>query len=83
MEKAASLVIIIGVLLWVASILIFKGLWRFQMLSAGVIIFGIILAHTWEELFRNEDDWPSYYYLMEEEFGKETGNSGWRMAGVG
>jgi hypothetical protein len=56
MEKAASLVIIIGVLFWVASILLFKGLWRFQMLSAGVIIFGIILAHTWEELFRNEDD---------------------------
>jgi len=56
MEKAASLVIIIGVLFWVISILIFKGLWRFQMLSAGVIILGIILAHTWEELFRNEDE---------------------------
>jgi len=56
MEKAASLIVIIGVLFWIVSILIFKGLWRVQMISAAIIIFGIILAHISEEFYREEDE---------------------------
>ncbi|MDP6596828.1 MAG: hypothetical protein QGI86_13280 [Candidatus Poribacteria bacterium] len=56
MERAASLIVIIGVLFWIVSVLVFKGLWRVQMISAAIIIFGIVLAHISEEFYQEEDE---------------------------
>ena len=50
MEKVASLIIIIGTLLWLFSILALGGRWQWQMLSALVLTVGILCAHFWEEL---------------------------------
>ena len=50
MEKLASLIIIIGTLLWLFSIFVLEGRWQWQMLSALVLIIGIFCAHFWEEL---------------------------------
>ena len=50
MEKLASLIIIIGVFLWLFSVLVLEGRWQWQMFSALVLIIGIFSAHFWEEL---------------------------------
>ncbi len=50
MEKAASLIIIIGTFLWLFSVLALEGRWQWQIFSALVLIVGIFLAHFWEEL---------------------------------
>ena len=50
MEKLASLIIIIGTLLWLFSIFFLEARWQWQMFSAFVLIIGIFFAHFWEEL---------------------------------
>ena len=50
MEKVASFIIILGTLLWLFSIFALEGRWQWQMLSALVLIVGILCAHFWEEL---------------------------------
>ena len=50
MEKLASLIIIIGILLWLFSIFVLEGRWQWQMFSAFVLTIGIFTAHFWEEL---------------------------------
>ena len=50
MEKLASLIIIIGIFLWLFSIFVLEGRWQWQMFSALVLIIGIFCAHFWEEL---------------------------------
>ena len=55
MEKLASLIIIIGTLLWLFSIFALEGRWQWQMFSALVLTVGIFCAHFWEELRDTED----------------------------
>lgn len=50
MEKLASLIIIIGTLLWLFSIFVLEARWQWQMFSALVLTAGIFCAHFWEEL---------------------------------
>ncbi|MDE0469821.1 MAG: hypothetical protein OYL97_22480 [Candidatus Poribacteria bacterium] len=56
MEKIASLIIIIGTLLWLFSILVLEGRWQWQMFSALVLAVGIFSAHFWEELRDTDND---------------------------
>ena len=50
MEKLASLIIILGTILWFISVLFLGGRWQWQTLAAIVLIIGIFIAHFWEEL---------------------------------
>ncbi|MCE2402171.1 hypothetical protein J4G08_14960 [Candidatus Poribacteria bacterium] len=50
MEKLASVIIIIGTVLWFISVLFLGGRWQWQMLAALILTIGIFLAHFWEEL---------------------------------
>ncbi len=50
MEKLASVIIIIGTVLWFVSVLFLGGRWQWQMLAALIITIGIFVAHFWEEL---------------------------------
>ena len=51
MEKLASVIIIIGTILWFVSVLFLGGRWQWQMFAALILTIGIwILAHFWEEL---------------------------------
>ncbi len=51
MERLASMILIIGAVLWVISILFMDGRWQTQMLAAAILIVGIFFAHIWEEVF--------------------------------
>lgn len=55
MEKVASLIIIIGTILWLFSIFALEGRWQWQMFSAFVLMVGIFSAHFWEELQDTDD----------------------------
>lgn len=55
MEKLASLIIIVGTVLWLVSIIFLDMRWQWQMFSALVLTIGIFTAHFWEEL-RDPDD---------------------------
>lgn len=50
MEKLASLIIIIGTVLWLVSVLFLGGSWQWQMFAALILTIGIFTAHFWEEL---------------------------------
>jgi hypothetical protein len=50
MEKLASIIIVIGTVLWLVSVLLLRGRWQWQMLAALIITIGIFIAHFWEEL---------------------------------
>ncbi|MCY4400943.1 MAG: hypothetical protein OXD54_00025 [Candidatus Poribacteria bacterium] len=50
MEKLASLIIIIGTVLWFVSVLFLGGSWQWQMFAALILTVGIFTAHFWEEL---------------------------------
>ena len=50
MEKLASVIIIIGTILWLVSVLFLGGRWQWQMFAALIITIGIFIAHFWEEL---------------------------------
>ena len=54
MEKLASILLVVGAVLWVISILFMEGRWQPQILSAVILIVGIFFAHIWEELFREK-----------------------------
>ena len=56
MEKLASVIIIIGAVFWVVSILFMGARWQPQMLAAVILLFGIFLAHFWEEAVHKEDE---------------------------
>jgi hypothetical protein len=51
LDKIAYLFISAGALSWIASILIYKGDIRYQLVSILIISIGIFLAHFWEEIF--------------------------------
>lgn len=55
MEKFASLIIIIGTLLWLVSVLFLGGRWQWQMLAALILTIGIFIAHFWEEFSDGKD----------------------------
>jgi fatty acid desaturase len=52
MEKLAITLIIIGAVFWCFSIFFMEAGWQPQILSAVILIIGIIIAHVWEEIFR-------------------------------
>ena len=54
MEKLAYVLILIGAIFWVFSIFGMGGRWQAQLLAAAILIVGIIIAHVWEELFREK-----------------------------
>lgn len=54
MEKLAYVLIFVGALLWVFSIFAMGGRWQVQLLAALILIVGIIIAHVWEELYREK-----------------------------
>ena len=56
MEKLAYVLIFIGAIFWVFSIFApqVQGRWQAQLLAALILIVGIIIAHVWEELFREK-----------------------------
>ena len=54
MEKLAYVLIFIGAVFWVFSIFAMGGRWQAQLLAAAILIVGIIIAHVWEELFREK-----------------------------
>jgi len=59
MEKLAYVLIFIGAIFWVFSISPIQGFgmqgrWQAQLLAALILIVGIIIAHVWEELFREK-----------------------------
>jgi hypothetical protein len=54
MEKLAYLLILIGATLWVFSIISMGARWQPQLLAALILIVGIMIAHVWEELFREK-----------------------------
>lgn len=54
MEKLAYTLIFIGAIFWVFSIFVMGGRWQPQILAAVILIVGIIIAHVWEELFREK-----------------------------
>ena len=54
MEKLAYALIFIGAIFWVFSIIFMGARWQPQMLAAAILTVGIILAHVWEELFREK-----------------------------
>ena len=54
MERFASIILIIGAVLWMISILFMDGRWQTQMLAAAILIVGIFFAHIWEEVFREK-----------------------------
>ncbi|MCZ6678171.1 MAG: hypothetical protein O7E52_13070 [Candidatus Poribacteria bacterium] len=54
MEKIATALIFIGAIIWGYSILFMEARWKPQMLSAAILITGIVIAHVWEELFREK-----------------------------
>ncbi|MDE0298176.1 MAG: hypothetical protein OXN17_06055 [Candidatus Poribacteria bacterium] len=56
MERFISIILIVGALMWLASILLFGGRWQWQIFSAAIVIVGIIAAHIWEEVFQNKDE---------------------------
>lgn len=51
LDKIAYLFISAGSIFWIASILIYKGDIRFQLVSILIIGLGIFCAHFWEEIF--------------------------------
>lgn len=55
MEKLASIIIVIGTILWLVSILFLGGRWQWQMFAALVLTVGIFIAHFWEELSEGKD----------------------------
>ncbi len=50
MERLASVIIVIGTILWFISILFLEGSWQWQMFAALILTIGIFTAHFWEEL---------------------------------
>ena len=54
MEKLAYVLIFVGAIFWVFSIFAMQGRWQAQLLAAVILIVGIIIAHVWEELFREK-----------------------------
>ena len=57
MEKLASVIIILGTILWFVSIFALGGRWQWQMFAALILTIGIFIAHFWEELSeKNSDD---------------------------
>ncbi len=50
MEKLASIIIVIGTILWLVSVLFLGGRWQWQMFAALILTVGIFIAHFWEEL---------------------------------
>ena len=54
MEKLAYVLIFIGTIFWVFSIFFMGARWQPQLLAATILIVGIIIAHVWEELFREK-----------------------------
>ncbi len=50
MEKLASIIIVIGTVLWLVSVLFLGGRWQWQMFAALILTVGIFIAHFWEEL---------------------------------
>ena len=54
MERLASIILIIGAVLWMISILFMEGRWQTQLLAAAILIVGIFCAHIWEEVFREK-----------------------------
>ena len=52
MEKLAYALIFIGAIFWAFSIFAMGGRWQAQLLAAVILIVGIMIAHVWEELFR-------------------------------
>ncbi len=54
MEKLAYLLIFIGATFWIFSIFLMRAQWQPQLLAATILIVGIIIAHVWEELFREK-----------------------------
>lgn len=55
MEKLASVIIVIGTVLWFISVLFLGGRWQWQMFAAIILIIGIFIAHFWEELSEGKD----------------------------
>ena len=55
MEKLASFIIIIGTILWLASVLFLGGSWQWQMFAALILTIGIFMAHFWEEFNEGKD----------------------------
>ena len=53
-EKLASVLIIIGVILWVISIFFLGARWQPLVLSAAILIIAIFIAHIWEEIFQEK-----------------------------
>lgn len=54
MERLAYVLIFVGAIFWVFSIFAMQGRWQAQLLAALILIVGIIIAHVWEELFREK-----------------------------
>lgn len=54
MEKLAYILIFVGGVFWVSSIFFMGARWQPQMLAAVILTVGIIIAHVWEELFREQ-----------------------------
>ncbi len=50
MERLASVIIILGTVLWFVSVLFLGGRWQWQMFAALILTIGIFIAHFWEEL---------------------------------
>ena len=55
MEKMAVTLIVLGAVIWAFAVLFMEARWQPQMLGAAITIVGIIVAHVWEEIFREED----------------------------
>ena len=54
MEKLAYVLIFVGAIFWVFSIFAMGARWQPQLLAAVILIVGIMIAHIWEELFREK-----------------------------
>lgn len=56
MERLISIIIVVGALIWFASVLFLDGRWQGQMFAGAIIIVGIIAAHIWEEVYQHKDE---------------------------
>lgn len=56
MEKLASIIIVVGTILWLISVLFLGGRWQWQMFAALVLTVGIFIAHFWEELNEGKEE---------------------------
>ena len=55
MERLASVIIILGTVLWFVSVLFLGGRWQWQMFAALILTIGIFIAHFWEELSEGKE----------------------------